>query len=387
MDVRSRNVTSSAPPTASAPAGARPAHERAAELLGEPGPATGAGAPADAASDVPSDARHDPALGRSPDRGTRGGRATGGDRSGGGSGNGSRSGGSSGHGSRSGGGSSERWGRSGVGSSGIGDRTDGGSGRGGMSRRERLRLTVQERLPLWWQTRCGVEPRALAALAVVLLVAAGFAVYHFWVGRPQTVRAPAPEPPRAATQPSADGAVTAGAAPTAGAPPHPSASGGRAVVVDVTGRVRDPGVLRLPLGARVADALKAAGGVRPGTDVSGLNRARVLVDGEQLVVGAPPGPGPGGGGPGASAAGTGGGPPGGSATGSPGGAAAPAGPVSLNSATAEQLDTLPGVGPVLVQHILDYRAQHGGFRSVDELRQVTGIGPRRFADLRPLVQP
>ncbi|WP_431044506.1 helix-hairpin-helix domain-containing protein [Streptomyces sp. P1-3] len=258
-----------------------------------------------------------------------------------------------------------------------------------MSRRERLRLAVQERLPLWWQTRCGVEPRAVAAVAIVLLVAAGFAVYHFWAGRPQTVRAPAPEPLRAASaQPSADGSAAAGAAPTAaGVPPAPSAGGGRTVVVDVTGKVRDPGVRRLPLGARVGDALKAAGGVRPGTDVSGLNRARVLVDGEQLVVGAPPGPAPGGGVPGASAAGTGGGPPAGSPTGTGGGASAPAGPVSLNSATAEQLDTLPGVGPVLVQHILDYRAQHGGFRSVDELRQVTGIGPRRFADLRPLVRP
>lgn len=64
-----------------------------------------------------------------------------------------------------------------------------------------------------------------------------------------------------------------------------------------------------------------------------------------------------------------------------------AGPVSLNSGTAEQLDTLPGVGPVLAQHIIDYRTRHGGFRSVDELREVNGIGDRRFADLQPLVSP
>ncbi len=67
--------------------------------------------------------------------------------------------------------------------------------------------------------------------------------------------------------------------------------------------------------------------------------------------------------------------------------AAPAAPVSLNTATVEQLDTLPGVGPVLARHIIDYRTQHGGFRSVDELREVNGIGDRRFADLRPLVRP
>ncbi|MYR64384.1 DNA-binding protein, partial [Streptomyces sp. SID625] len=132
-----------------------------------------------------------------------------------------------------------------------------------------------------------------------------------------------------------------------------------------------PGVHRLPAGSRVTDALRAAGGARPGTDLDGLNQARFLVDGEQLVVGGPPpatGPGT------AAGAGT-----------APGAAGAPAGPVSLNTATADQLETLPGVGPVLAQHIVDYRSRHGGFRSVQELRQVTGIGDRRFADLRGLV--
>jgi competence protein ComEA len=103
------------------------------------------------------------------------------------------------------------------------------------------------------------------------------------------------------------------------------------------------------------------------------------VDGEQVVVGGPtaaavPGAG---GANGAGAAGS---------AGSTAGAA-PGAPVSLNTATADQLDTLPGVGPVLAQHIIDYRTQHGGFRSVDELRQVNGIGDRRFADLRDLVRP
>jgi competence protein ComEA len=151
---------------------------------------------------------------------------------------------------------------------------------------------------------------------------------------------------------------------------------GAAIVVDVSGKVREPGIHRLPAGSRVADALRAAGGVRPGTDTEGLNRARLLVDGEQVVVGAPPavaGPGVAGGGPGA--------------VGSGGAAAGATTPVGLNTATLEQLDTLPGVGPVLAQHIIDYRTQHGGFRSVDELREVNGIGDRRFADLQNLVRP
>jgi competence protein ComEA len=146
---------------------------------------------------------------------------------------------------------------------------------------------------------------------------------------------------------------------------------GAEIVVDVSGKVRRPGIHRLPAGSRVVDALNAAGGVRPGTDISGLNRARFLVDGEQVVVGAAaPAPGSGAGGAPVGAA-----------------AAGPVAPVSLNSATVEQLDTLPGVGPVLAQHIVDYRMQHGGFRSVDELREVNGIGDRRFADLRNLVRP
>ncbi|MER6041313.1 ComEA family DNA-binding protein, partial [Streptomyces sp. NPDC001856] len=153
------------------------------------------------------------------------------------------------------------------------------------------------------------------------------------------------------------------------------------IVVDVSGKVREPGIHRLPAGSRVVDALKAAGGVRPGTNTDGLNRARFLVDGEQVVVGG-------------AVVGGGGAVGGGAASGpAAGGAAGPVAgtgagvPVSLNTATVEQLDALPGVGPVLARHIVDYRAQQGGFRSVDELREVNGIGQRRFADLRDLVRP
>lgn len=242
--------------------------------------------------------------------------------------------------------------------------------------RDRVGPAVRERMPLWLQSRCGLERKSVAALTVVLVVAAVFAVQHFWVGRTQSVRAP--EVVRAAA-PYGGGAgqgEQSGAGPGASAgASSPAGAEGTAIVVDVSGKVRMPGLQRLPSGSRVADALRAAGGVRPGTNTDGLNRARLLVDGEQIVVGAPApvaGPGTGGTGP----VGT-----GGSA------GAAPTAPVALNTATVDQLDSLPGVGPVLAQHIIDYRTQHGGFRSVDELREVRGIGDRRFSDLRNLVRP
>ncbi|MCX5313205.1 ComEA family DNA-binding protein [Streptomyces sp. NBC_00154] len=245
---------------------------------------------------------------------------------------------------------------------------------------ERLVPAVRERLPMWLQLRCGLEPRTLAALAVVLVAAAVFAAVHFWSARPQSVRAPDPVSEGAqapASDPRMEGGVERARTPDPSPGPPPTGGPGGGIVVDVSGKVSRPGIYPLPSGARVADALRAAGGVRSGVDLTGLNRARVLMDGEQVVVGAPPGP--------QAFGATGGAAVGGAATGAGGGPAT--GPVSLNSATVEQLDTLPGVGPVLAQHIVDYRTQHGGFRSVGELREVNGIGDRRFADLQPLVRP
>ncbi|MBP2361444.1 MULTISPECIES: ComEA family DNA-binding protein [Streptomyces] len=141
----------------------------------------------------------------------------------------------------------------------------------------------------------------------------------------------------------------------------------------MSGKVRRPGIQHLPSGSRVADALRAAGGAREGADVTGLNQARVLTDGEQVLVGLPAAQSAAAGAEGSGGSGT--------------AQAGPTAPVSLSTATVEQLDTLPGVGPVLAQHIIDYRTEHGGYRSVDELREVDGIGDRRFADLRPLVRP
>ncbi|MFE1714004.1 helix-hairpin-helix domain-containing protein, partial [Streptomyces sp. NPDC058728] len=239
----------------------------------------------------------------------------------------------------------------------------------GLSAGEARRLAVRERLPVWLQARCGVEPRTVGAVAVVLVVAAGCAAQQFWSARPQPVTAPAVITPAPAPVP------VAAAAPVAGSAGGPAPPGGARIVVDVGGKVREPGVRRLPAGSRVEDALAAAGGVRPGTDTTGLNRARVLVDGEQVLVGVPaPMPAP----PQPPA----------HPLSPPGGGVGPgAGPLSLGTATVEQLDGLPGVGPVLAKHIVDFRTARGGFRSVEELRQVNGIGERRFADLRRLVRP
>ena len=146
------------------------------------------------------------------------------------------------------------------------------------------------------------------------------------------------------------------------------------VVVHVAGLVARPGLYRLAGGARVADALAAAGGALPGADLSALNLARVLEDGELLVVAAPGGPG--GGGPSAS---------GGAAPGTQTGAQRPDGKLDLNRATAAELDALPGIGPVLAGRIVAYREQHGGFRSVRDLRRVQGIGEKLYQSLAELV--
>ncbi|KJK12439.1 competence protein ComEA [Terrabacter sp. 28] len=150
------------------------------------------------------------------------------------------------------------------------------------------------------------------------------------------------------------------------------------MVVHVVGQVLRPGLVRLRAGARVADAIKQAGGARAGADLSALNLARPVTDGEQIRV---PRPGE------SAATGTGAGSGGGSAgSATGGGAGASSGaPVSLNAADTAGLDALPGVGPVLAQRIIDWRAEHGRFTSVDELGEVSGIGDKLLARLRPLV--
>ncbi|MEV0288866.1 MULTISPECIES: ComEA family DNA-binding protein [unclassified Kribbella] len=145
--------------------------------------------------------------------------------------------------------------------------------------------------------------------------------------------------------------------------------GAGAVVVHVAGKVRRPGLVRAPTGSRVADVLTLAGGPLPGVDLTTLNLARPVTDGEQIVVGQPGGAAPSSQTPGTTPAPT-----------------APSGsPVNLNTATLDQLDTLPGVGPVLAQRILDYRTQNGPFTTIDQLQEVPGVGPKKFDSLKPHV--
>ncbi|HEY2334205.1 MAG TPA: ComEA family DNA-binding protein [Solirubrobacterales bacterium] len=146
---------------------------------------------------------------------------------------------------------------------------------------------------------------------------------------------------------------------------HPSGAAGD-VVVDVTGAVADPGVYRLPAGSRVTDAVERAGGAGGGALLEAINLAARLADGQQVVV---PKKGPGG----ASLA--------------TAGAGAESGPISLGTATAEQLDTIDGIGPITAQKIVEYREQQGGLASVDQLDQVSGIGPATMQSLRSRLQP
>ena len=137
--------------------------------------------------------------------------------------------------------------------------------------------------------------------------------------------------------------------------------------IDVAGAVRRPGLYKLPSGSRVQDAIVAAGGATRKAQLDAVNLAAPVADGEQIVV------------PGSGAGGA-------AAASSPAGSS-PSAPLDLNSATLEQLEALPGIGPVTAQKILDYRQQHGAFHAVAELEGVPGIGPAHLAQLKGLVIP
>jgi competence protein ComEA len=224
----------------------------------------------------------------------------------------------------------------------------------------------------------------VAALVVAALSCVGAGA---WVARdqPRQIAAAGPqrgvaaetgEPPSLSPggslkSPLASAAATA----SSGGPAGRSNPSGAAIVVDVVGKVQHPGVYRLPVGSRVDDAIKAAGGGRPGVDFSVVNLARKLADGEQVAVGVP----------GAGTSGDGVAAPSQGSVSGQGGGGSSATPLDLNLASLKQLDGLPGVGPVLAQRIIDWRTAHGRFDSVDQLNAVSGIGDAKFADLRPLV--
>ena len=166
---------------------------------------------------------------------------------------------------------------------------------------------------------------------------------------------------------ASDGAAAGGGA-SGGAGGGPTGAAAQ-VVVHIVGQVAHPGLVTLPAGSRVADAIRAAGGALPTADLAGVNLARVLVDAEQVRV-----PKPGEWVPSSS---------GGAPT---GGGSGSGGLVNLNAATLSDLDGLPGIGPVLAQRILDWRTEHQRFSSIDELGEVPGIGPKLLAQLRSKVR-
>ncbi|MFG1753285.1 helix-hairpin-helix domain-containing protein [Streptosporangium sandarakinum] len=233
---------------------------------------------------------------------------------------------------------------------------------------EALRTAIAAQAPALAPSGPGLRLLLLVALAAA--VAGGL---YAWRSQPRPepltppvpvsgapLAAPAPPPPSASPDlarqgPEPPGPGAAGAGRPPGAVPE--------VVVHVTGKVRRPGVITLPVGSRVTDAVRAAGGVRRGAGTGHLNLARRLVDGEQIDVGAP-----------------------GPAAAPPAGADPAEAVIDLNTATPQQLEQLPGVGEVLARRIVEYRDGHGGFRAVEQLREVSGIGDRKYAEMKDRVR-
>jgi competence protein ComEA len=213
-------------------------------------------------------------------------------------------------------------------------------------RLDALRDGAVARLPEWAAIRIermsGPGFASAIAALVVLLVAVGIGIHHH---RSQSTFSSYSAP--ADDSPASDAPAAAG-------------DDGSSIVIDVAGKVRHPGLVTLPLGARVADAVKAAGGALRHRDLARVDLAQRVTDGELLTIGRRRGRGATGGGHQL---------------------------VDLSTASLTKLETLPGVGPVTAQKIVTWRSAHGGFTSVSELQQVSGIGPARYAELSPLVAP
>ncbi len=233
-----------------------------------------------------------------------------------------------------------------------------------------------DRLPPTLQGRVDLAAEHLTVLAVLVAVALGVTAWWVLKADPPGDLAPASAPVRPG--PSSVAVVGVGAespgADASGTPPPNAVSSvagdpaSAVVVVDVAGKVRRPGIAALPIGSRVVDALKAAGGARRGVDLTSLNLARVLVDGEQIVVGVAA--------PGGVAA---------PAVSVPGAAQPGSTMINLNTASQAELEELPGIGPVTAGAILQWRTEHGAFTSVDELLEVSGIGDATLAEIAPFV--
>ncbi|WP_083546039.1 ComEA family DNA-binding protein [Janibacter indicus] len=239
--------------------------------------------------------------------------------------------------------------------------------------------------------RYGVSRQAVIGVALVVALAVAMLAGRFVLAREEAAPEPVGVEQVGQSEPGEGGADPGGAEPggagaaASGAAPAGSTAPGTStgkVTVHVVGQVRRPGIVTLGAGARVADAIDEVGGATGRADLGSVNLARLLVDGEQVVVPKPgesiaAAPAPGAAAPAAGAP----------AGGAPAGGAAPAagGPVNLNTADLATLETLPGVGPVLAQRILDWRTEHGRFTAVEELGEVSGIGDKIYAQLAPKV--
>ena len=253
-----------------------------------------------------------------------------------------------------------------------GKRVAGGHGRTSLEELVRVACSTDPLDPVIRPRRLALAPRAAMVFGALLLV----------LGLGLALRAvlTAPDGASGGASPTATGLPAAAVDPAATGPGAADPAGAPAgrIVVHVVGAVVSPGVVVLADGARVADAIAAAGGAASDADTEQLNLARVLDDGEQVRVphageqlAAPdPGPSP----PGASG--------GGAAAGSSGGSTPGGGVVNINTAGVSELEALPGIGPALAARIVEYRDGHGPFAAVDDLTDVPGIGPAKLEALR-----
>lgn len=254
-----------------------------------------------------------------------------------------------------------------------------------------LRRLLAERFGAW-----SFGPSQLAVIGVIVLLGLGLTGWSVLRARPVALASGSPAASSSPGSPAATASASTGAVPTAAGPTAaarrmpgaPASSGAPMIKVHVLGAVKHPGVVALPPGSRVQDALDHAGGAKKSAALGDLNLAQPLADGQQVFiarhggtsevrdpVAVPPG--------GAAPAGSGETGTPGSATSGSDGASPAAQPVNLNTATVDELDQLPGVGPVTAQKIIDWRTQHGRFDSPEELQEVDGIGPKTYAEIAP----